>query len=165
MDYQNLLAEAMLEVVKKVLIKVQNSGLLKDHFFYISFITNHPLVILSPKMKNRYPEEITIVLQHQFEDLKVEKEGFSVKLSFDKQPEVIYIPFNCITSFTDPSVNFSLQFKQQINQEVEKILSATFEKETDNKSTKQKNRTNLKEEKISGEIISLDKFRNKNKPI
>lgn len=164
MDYQSLLSDAMLEVVKKVLIKVQKEGLEIDHYFYISFITNNASVILSKKMKTRYPEEITIVLQHQFEDLIVEKEGFFVKLSFDGQQETIFIPFNCITSFVDPRVNFSLQFKQHQNTQVEKILSSKFEDDHNKDTSNLKINNPSKEEQHLGEIISLDKFRNKNKP-
>jgi hypothetical protein len=82
-----------------------------EHHFFISFLTKFPGVILSEKLKNRYPHEMTIVLQFQFEELIVEEKSFSVCLSFDNVKEKITIPFVAITAFADPSVKFGLQFR------------------------------------------------------
>ena len=155
-DYQKLLDEAMLELVKKVLIKIQSDGLYGTHHFYISFKTTHIGVILSPRMKQRYPEEITIVLQHQFDELLVSPDKFSVKISFDGIKENIQIPFSSITSFVDPSVKFSVQFKQIIKEKLSPhLVVASTEHPVGN--------VVMSEAVAADNIIVLDKFRNKNK--
>jgi len=156
MDYQKLLNESLIEFVKKVLLKVQLDGLHGDHHFYLSFITNNPNVQLSQRIKEQYPEEITIVLQNQFENLVVNADSFSVKLAFNNIPEIIIVPFNCLTSFTDPSVNFNLQFKQ-------KALApdTIFLKSLGNKEKALSGKTIKKDEakKATDNVIMLDKFR------
>lgn len=156
MDYQKLLNESLIEFVKKVLLKVQLDGLHGDHHFYLSFITNNPNVQLSQRIKEQYPEEITIVLQNQFENLVVNADSFSVKLAFNNIPEIIIVPFNCLTSFTDPSVNFNLQFKH-------KALApdTIFLKTLGNKEKALSNKAIKKDEakKVTDNVIMLDKFR------
>lgn len=115
-DYQKLIEESGLELIKKILLSFK-AQFHEDHCFYISFKTHAPLVKLSPKMKNRYPDEITIILQYQFEDLIVDDNGFSVKLSFDGVKEKILVPFNAITSFVDANTNFSLEFSGSFSHE------------------------------------------------
>lgn len=112
-DYQKLLDEAMIEIVKKILIQVQDNGLLDGQCFYISFRTDYPDVILSNHVKNRYPKEITIVLQYQFRDVKVIDDLFSVNLAFSGKNETIQVPFSALTGFVDPAAHFSLQFKKE----------------------------------------------------
>jgi uncharacterized protein len=151
MNYQQLLDESMMEFVKKVLTKVQQEGLHGEHHFYISFITDYPLVQLSDKIRQRYPKEITIVLQNQFEDLVVKSDGFSVKLRFDGISEVVRVPFRAISNFSDPSVNFSVQFKHQSFLEPQKKILETQSK-TESKVH------------LADNVISLERFRNKHKP-
>jgi hypothetical protein len=110
-DYGALIDEAMHIIVKKSLEFAIVHNMPGEHHFFISFLTKFPGVILSEKLKNRYPHEMTIVLQFQFEELIVEDKSFSVCLSFDNVKEKITIPFVAITAFADPSVKFGLQFR------------------------------------------------------
>ena len=112
--YDLLVQEALCGVVSKVLADVARNGLPGDHHFYITFRTYAPGVRLSSRMRELYPEEMTIILQHQFEDLKVTDHGFEVGLSFKGIPELLLIPFNAMTGFFDPSVQFSLKFEPQV---------------------------------------------------
>lgn len=109
-DYPGLIDGAMRNVVREALIHVDKFGLPGDHHFFISFQTNYPGVSISPQLKSRYPEEITIVIQHQFWDLKITKERFSIMLSFNNIPEKLVVPFDALTAFADPSIKFGLQF-------------------------------------------------------
>jgi hypothetical protein len=109
-DYPGLIDSAMRNVVREALIHVDKFGLPGDHHFFISFQTNYPGVSISPQLKSRYPEEITIVVQHQFWDLKITKEQFSLMLSFNNIPEKLVVPFDALTAFADPSIKFGLQF-------------------------------------------------------
>jgi hypothetical protein len=110
-DYEGLAQEAMRGVVRKVLARTVKSGLTGDHHFYISFDTEAPGVSLSKRLKEKYPREMTIVLQHRFWDLAVTDERFEVKLTFDGIPERLVVPFAAIKVFFDPSVRFGLQFE------------------------------------------------------
>ncbi|MFC7396753.1 SspB family protein [Chelatococcus sp. GCM10030263] len=103
--------EALRGVVRKVLTEVAREGLPGDHHFYISFRTNSPGVRLSARMRERYPDDMTIVLQHQFWDLTVTDQGFEVGLSFSTVPERLVVPFDAVTGFFDPSVDFGLKFE------------------------------------------------------
>ena len=156
MDYQRFLNESLIEFVKKVLLKVQHDGLQGDHHFYLSFITNNRKVQLSQRIKEQYPEEITIVLQNQFENLIVNPDSFSVKLAFNNIPEFIIVPFNCLTSFADPSVNFNLQFKHKMLTADNVILSTLVKKD---KMQSTKKLEAVKAKKTTSNIIMLDKFR------
>lgn len=109
-DYPGLIDSAMRNVVREALIHVDKFGLPGDHHFFISFQTNYPGVSISPQLKSRYPEEITIVVQHQFWDLKITKAQFSIMLSFNNIPEKLVVPFDALTAFADPSIKFGLQF-------------------------------------------------------
>jgi hypothetical protein len=109
-DYPGLIDSAMRNVVREALIHVDKFGLPGDHHFFISFQTNYPGVSISPQLKSRYPEEITIVVQHQFWDLKIDKQKFSIMLSFNNIPEKLVVPFDALTAFADPSIKFGLQF-------------------------------------------------------
>ena len=111
--YDLLVQEALCGVVSRVLADVSRHGLPGDHHFYITFRTHAPGVRLSSRMREQYPEEMTIILQHQFEDLKVTDHGFEVGLSFKGIPEILLIPFDALTGFFDPSVQFSLKFEPQ----------------------------------------------------
>jgi len=97
-------------VIRKVLAEVAKTGLPGEHHFFISFLTKAPGVRLSQRLLEQYPNDMTIVLQNQFWDLKVGEAGFEVGLSFDDKPETLVIPFSAIKGFFDPSVQFGLQF-------------------------------------------------------
>ncbi|MDK9697256.1 MAG: ClpXP protease specificity-enhancing factor SspB [Siculibacillus sp.] len=109
--YDILVQDALRGVVRKVLGEVAKTGLPGDHHFYISFDTNHPGVRLSGRLRQRYPTEMTVILQHQFWDLQVDDAHFEVGLSFGGIPERLYIPFASVKGFVDPSVEFGLQFE------------------------------------------------------
>ena len=110
-DYDALAQNAMRGVVRTVLTEVARTGLPGDHHFYISFDTQAPGVTLSKRLKEKYPEEMTVVLQHRFWDLLVNEERFEVKLTFDGIPERLVVPFASIRVFFDPSVRYGLQFE------------------------------------------------------
>lgn len=111
-DYDALAQEAMRGVVRAVLTRVQKSGLPGNHHFYIAFDTRHSGVVLSKRLKAKYAEEMTIVLQHRFWELIVSDVRFEVKLTFDGIPERLVIPFAAIKVFFDPSVPYGLQFDE-----------------------------------------------------
>ncbi|MDT3687994.1 MAG: SspB family protein [Pseudorhodoplanes sp.] len=109
--YDLLAQEALRGVVRHVLADAARNGLPGDHHFYISFDTGAEGVRISSRLREQYPEEITIILQHQFWDLSVTDEGFEVGLSFGGVPERLVVPFAAIKGFFDPSVQFGLQFE------------------------------------------------------
>ena len=108
--YDLLAQNALRGVVRTVMTDAAKKGLLGEHHFKISFDTTAPGVKLSPRLREQYPQEMTIVLQHQFWDLEVSDEAFEVGLSFSGVPERLRVPFDAITGFFDPSVEFGLQF-------------------------------------------------------
>jgi hypothetical protein len=110
--YDLLTQQALRGVVRNVLIDTAKKGLPGDHHFYISFDTRADGVRLSDRLRAQYPDEMTIILQHQFWDLKVNEEGFEVGLSFGGVPERLAVPFEAINGFFDPSVQFGLQFEE-----------------------------------------------------
>jgi hypothetical protein len=108
--YDILAQEALRGVMRKVLSEVMRTGLPGNHHFFITFLTGAPGVRVSSRLKERYPEQMTIVLQFQYWDLKVTDTGFEVSLSFADVPEKLEIPFSAVRGFYDPSVNFELEF-------------------------------------------------------
>lgn len=117
-DYTALVDKAMRRVVYDVLRQVVAEGLNDPHHFFITFRTDHPGVVMSDMLRSKYPQEITIVLQHQFRDLKVEQDYFRVTLSFSNIPEKLTVPFEALTGFADPSVKFGLQFHAQEDEDM-----------------------------------------------
>lgn len=109
--YDLLVQDALKGVVRKLLIDAARDGLPGDHHFYVSFRTPEPGVRLSQRMREKYPEEMTVVLQHQFWDLNVTEHSFEVGLSFGGVPERLLVPFDAVTGFFDPSVQFGLKFE------------------------------------------------------
>ena len=110
--YDILAQEALRGVVHRVLVDAAKNGLPGEHHFYISFDTRAEGVRLSPRMLAQYPEEMTVVLQHQFWDLVVTDDGFEVGVSFGGIPERLAVPFAAVKGFFDPSVQFGLQFEE-----------------------------------------------------
>lgn len=117
--YDILAQNALRGVVRTVMADASKKGLIGEHHFKISFTTSAPGVKLSPRLREQYPEEMTIVLQHQFWDLEVSDEAFEVGLSFSGIPERLRVPFDAITGFFDPSVEFGLQFAMVVEEEEE----------------------------------------------
>jgi|TARA_Y100000389_G_scaffold114134_1_gene111301 hypothetical protein len=150
-EYGQIIEDAMRNAVREVLVKVQNNGLQGEHHFVISFLTNDKNVKLSTILKKKFPEEMIIVIQHQFKDLKVNENNFEILLSFDGEYEKLVVSFDSISSFSDPSMNFGVKFNFNMensnNEEVDMI--DTIKSETKNVDLSQK-------------IISLDDFRKNN---
>ena len=160
-DYSALVDEAMHMIVKKSLMIFAVSETRGEHHFFISFITNFPGVALSTRLRNKFPDEMTIVLQYQFDDLLVADHKFSVMLSFDNIREKVEIPFKALTAFADPSVRFGLQFKHYEDEmdsfdpgldeeEIVSIAAHEVEKHLNKNKTPPQNN-----------VVSLDNFRKK----
>lgn len=112
-QYEKMIDRALRGVVREALERASREGLRGNHHFYIGFATEMPGVSIPDSLRARYPQEMTIVLQHQFWDLEVGQDSFSVTLSFQKQLERLTVPFAAVRSFADPSVNFALEFAPQ----------------------------------------------------
>lgn len=110
-DYGNLMHTAMRGLIKTVLTDVSKSGLPGAHHFFITFDTREDGVDIADWLRDRYPEEMTIVMQHWFENLEVGENGFAITLNFGDAPEPLYIPYGAIKTFVDPSVEFGLRFE------------------------------------------------------
>ncbi|WP_294536190.1 ClpXP protease specificity-enhancing factor SspB [uncultured Rhodoblastus sp.] len=111
--YDLQVQDALRSVVRKVLADAARDGLPGEHHFYITFRTPAPGVKMSPRLREQYPEEMTIILQYQFWDLKVEDGFFEVGLHFKNVPERLHVPFDAVSGFYDPSVQFGLKFEAQ----------------------------------------------------
>ena len=155
-DFPAMIDDAMRGVVRTALRQVLATGLPKDHHFYISFNTNFPGVRVSPQIHDRFPEEMTIVLQHQFWDLDVGEKVFSVALSFNNIPEKLVIPYAAMTAFADPSIKFGLQFHHKAHQVAASEAEASFDFPEASASE-----ASVEKEEGAAEIISLDAFRKK----
>jgi uncharacterized protein len=110
LPYDDWAEEAMRHVVVRALRHAAEHGLPGEHHFYLTFRTDHPAVVIPPRLRAQYPQEMTIVLQHQYWDLEIGEDRFAVTLSFQKQLERLIVPFAAVRSFADPSVNFALEF-------------------------------------------------------
>jgi uncharacterized protein len=141
---------ALRGVVREALARTAASGLPGTHHFYITFRTRLPGVKISDALIQQYPEEMTIVLEHQFWDLDVEEERFAVTLSFQGRTERLTVPFEAVTSFTDPSVKFGLQF--QPGEGVAPPTAPGPRPDAKKKADK---------EAKTGEVVALDSFRKK----
>ena len=111
--YDLMVQDALKGVVRKILAEASRDGLPGEHHFYITFRTTAPGVRLSQRLREKHPDEMTVVLQHQFWDLNVSDHAFEVGLSFSGVPERLLVPFDSITTFFDPSVQFGLKFETQ----------------------------------------------------
>jgi uncharacterized protein len=116
-DYQRLIDEALLDVVRRLLARVAERGLPGEHHFHINFRTTHPGVIVPRSLRDLYPEEMHVVLQHQFWNLEVEPDHFSVELSFGAHRQRLVIPFAALTRFLDPAAEFGLSFEARPGRE------------------------------------------------
>ncbi|MGE0213066.1 MAG: SspB family protein [Parvibaculaceae bacterium] len=157
MRYDLLAQDALRGVVRQALRRAGREGLPGDHHFFIAIDTRHPGVRISPRLRGRYPEEITIVLQHQFWNLDVQEERFEVDLSFDNVQERLIVPFSAVKGFFDPSVQFGLQF------EVATAAQAADDAEPEQAESPA---SAEKDEETTGEpeapkVVSLDTFRKK----
>lgn len=149
-DYGHFMHEAMQGVIARVLRQVAEQGLPGAHHFFITFATDHPKVEIAPWLKERFAKEMTIVIQNWFEGLEVGAEGFGITLNFSNQPERLYIPFDALRTFVDPSVEFGLRFgpagEGEEAEEEEAESEAAAEPEAAPRTG-------------GGEVVSLDQFR------
>lgn len=148
-EYGYLMHRAMRGLIQTVLRDVADQGLPGAHHFFITFDTTHPGVALAPWLRDRYPAEMTIVIQNWFADLAVDDEGFSVTLNFGDRPEPLTIPFDAVRTFVDPSVEFGLRFETQAGDEDE-------DDDGDKASAPDDGALDAPKE---AEVVSLDKFR------
>ena len=145
-DYGNLMHRAMRGLIREVLSDIGAHGLPGAHHFFITFDTTHPDVQIADWLKERYPTEMTVVIQHWYENLVVTDEGFSITLNFGNNPEPMVIPFDALRTFVDPSVEFGLRFETQEHDEDED--EDDLEIEVEEEPVRQ-----------DAEIVSLDQFR------
>lgn len=165
--YDIWIEEALRGVIRRSLTTVEELGLPDDHHFYITFKTDHPDVNIADWLRTEYPDEMTIVLQHQFDDLGVGEDGFTVRLRFGGRPERLDVPFEAITSFADPSVSFGLQLKSLDQDEEDGDYDELTPEElglepSANSSLANGDPSDSKDDdKKTGEVIALDAFRKK----
>lgn len=150
-DYGNLMHRAMRGLIHQVLSDVRDHGLPGVHHFFITFDTTHPDARLADWLKQRYPSEMTVVMQHWYDDLEVTSDGFGVTLNFGDAPERLYVPFDAIQTFVDPSVEFGLRFETHDDEEDDDLVASLDQDETGDDEDKQA--------KPNAEVVSLDSFR------
>ena len=167
--YDRMVETALRGVVKTAIEEVIKLGELPgEHHFYITFLTDYKGVKIPDYLRERYPGEMTIVLQYQFNDLFVDDEKLGVTLSFNNVPEKLEVPLAAISIFADPSVNFALQFQPVENSAEDAALNLLDELENDMSDTdgaenagQTKNNTESEQKPPKGEVVSLDQFRKK----
>ena len=155
--YDKMVESALRGVVREALARAAASGLPGAHHFYIGFKTHFPGVKISDALLGEYPEEMTIVIEHQFWELQVEEHYFAVTLSFKGRTERLTIPFESIISFTDPSVKFGLQFQPGESDAVAAPTPASAATAPKLVEDKKKSEKSAK----TGEVVALDAFRKK----
>ncbi|KXF90159.1 SspB family protein [Phaeobacter inhibens] len=152
-DYGNLMHSAMRGLIRSVLDGVAEHGLPGNHHFFITFDTSHPDAELADWLSDRYPGEMTVVMQHWFDNLDVGEDGFAITLNFGDAPEPLYIPYDAIKTFVDPSVEFGLRFESpEDDEEVEEMvaeLDDDIEIEVEEDPA----------DKKPADVVSLDSFR------
>jgi uncharacterized protein len=154
-----LVQEALRGVVKKVLTEVAQAGLPGEHHFFVTFATRFPGVRISPRLIAEYPNEMTVVLQHQFWDLAVHDAAFEVGLSFKGVLETLYVPFRAISSFVDPHAGFQVKFDATPDAAV---LEAVEEDAVPAQPMAKGADEAPAADAATGDVVSLDAFRKKN---
>ena len=149
--YDKMVEQALRGVVREALAHAATKGLPGSHHFYVTFRTDFPGTELPDHLLAKYPDEMTIVLEHQYWDLEVTEEALSVTLSFNNKPERLVVPFGAVTAFADPSVKFSLQF-QPPNEEPAPVSAANPGSDP---------AAAPKPGNQPGEVVALDSFRKK----
>lgn len=148
LDYDQMIQESLRDVVRKAIDEVAKSGLSSSHHFYITFRTDRSDVKMPEYLREQHPEEVTIVLQHQFWNLSTDSKSFKVTLSFNGVQERVEVPFTALVSFMDPSVKFGLQFTPE---------------KPDNVSPKKPEKEGKSATPKGEKVVTLDAFRNKKK--
>jgi uncharacterized protein len=161
LEYNRMVQKALLGVVGESLKYAAKHGLADDHHFYITFRTDDPGTRVPKRLRERYPNEMTIVLQYQFSDLEVTEEGFSVTLSFGEIPETLIVPFAAVVAFADPSVQFGLQF-DTAKAEGAATQSDAEQTEAETGPDEAANGADAdKQQQDSDKVVSFDTFRRK----
>ena len=169
-EYQKILNRNLLNVFIEILKEVEKNGLDGKNHLYITFVTNNPKNSVPDWLAQKYPNEMTIVIQNWFEELRVSKKDFSIILNFNNSPEKMTIPFQSITNFSDPSTNFSLQFEilgddkskpiPEINIGMRSELQNSQEEKIVEENTKKKvSPPPLRSLKKEGNVIDFERFR------
>ena len=140
---------AMRGLIQEVLTGVRDHGLPGSHHFFITFDTTHPDAKLADWLKERYPAEMTVVMQHWYENLEVTDDGFSITLNFGDAPETLYVPYDSIQTFVDPSVEFGLRFETQDSDD----------DGDDDDDASDPASLEFEPEKTKADVVSLDSFR------
>ncbi|MFV0383916.1 SspB family protein [Paracoccus sp. (in: a-proteobacteria)] len=149
-DYGGMMHRAMQGLIADVLEDVARDGLPGDHHFFITFDTREKGVEMADWLRERYPEEMTIVIQHWFDNLSVDDEGFTVTLNFGNAPEPLRIPFDALRTFVDPSVEFGLRFETQDHDDDDVDPDDTAEDDDDSPDGSPNG---------GGEVVRLDRWR------
>lgn len=153
-DYGNLMHRAMRSLITEVLSDVEANGLPGTHHFFITFDTQHPDAMLADWLRDRYPQEMTVVMQHWFEGLAVDPKGFAITLNFGDSPEPLYIPFDAIRTFVDPDVEFGLRFETH-----DADHEDDGDEDDDDEAPMDEDVEPDTEERKDAEVVSLDKWR------
>lgn len=153
LNYEQMIDAALLSVVRDALRQIEKDGLKGDHHFYLSFLTQFPGVVLPADIRQAYPEEITIVLQHEFWNLKVDAEKVCVDVKFDDRVETVEVPFQAVSHVSDPAVNFELEFNPKIGN----VRHFQFGES----AASQKPDSGSSNLETTGTVVSLDHFRKK----
>lgn len=149
-NYTQMMQKAMQGLMIDVLKKISKNGLPGNHHYFITFNTQSNGVIIADWIKERYPEEMTIVIQHWFDNLEVNDNKFSITLNFGDNPENLTIPWASVSTFVDPSVEFGLRFEDDNQDQVPESKMVIIDEDNDDGG-----------EKKDAEIVSLDSFRKK----
>jgi uncharacterized protein len=147
-DYGTLMHRALRGLIQTVLSDVARDGLPGAHHFFITFDTTYPGVELADWLRDRYPTEMTVVIQHWYENLTVTDEGFGVTLNFGNNPEPMLIPFDAVRTFVDPSVEFGLRFETQSSDDEDEEEDEDADIEAPEDTTRHE-----------AQVVSLDQFR------
>ena len=153
-DYGGMMHRAMQRLIADVLQAVATEGLPGDHHFFITFDTRDSGVEMADWLRERYPEEMTIVIQHWFENLTITPEGFHITLNFGNSPEPLYVPFDALRTFVDPSVEFGLRFENHDEDEDEDEVEDDEDGEIE-----LEDEPGQDSPKGGAEVVSLDKWR------
>lgn len=157
-NYDLFIQKAMRQAIRDLLHFVSKQGMPEGHYFYIEFLTQHPGVLIPPSVRVDYPKDMMICLQYEFWDLKAEDDAFSVTLIFDEEEFNIVVPYSSILKFTDPSVDFGIEFSlEDISFDADQLQSLIKELDEDEMTS-----SNFSKEGCQNNIISFSAFKKDN---
>ena len=161
-DYQSLMRQGMLDLIKNILRKTRDEGLVAEQHFFINFSTSSNEVVMSQRLKDQYPDEMTIIVKNWYADLEVTEDHFSITLNFGNVPENMRIPYQAINSFSDPSVNFTIRPKALAPiDDLVKFDEGVKGMDQMVEAIEDSNKIDRSSEKKRAEIINLETFRKK----